>query len=188
LILDFELLGKGFEMKRFALKFVSVGLLSALAVGCGGNEEKKNKEAATPDVDGSKYVLAERPEGAIGVREARENSKDGDEVVIVGRVGGTKDPWIEGRAAFQVADESLRPCNEIPGDNCPYPWDYCCDPDLNEGVTLVTIVDDEGKAVKAGAKELFELKELDTVVVKGTVKSDDAGGFEILATGFHKAQ
>jgi len=176
-------------MKRFALKFVVVGLLGVCLVGCGGTEEEKEKKKADkPDVDGSKYVLAEKPEGAIGVREARENTKDGDEVVIVGRVGGSKDPWIEGRAAFQVADESLRPCNEIPGDKCPYPWDYCCDPDLKECVTLVTIVDDQGKAVKSGAKELFELKELDTVVVTGKVKSDDAGGFEILATGFHKAQ
>ena len=56
--------------------------------------------------DGSKYVLADEPDGAVGVIAARGAAKDGDPIVMVGRVGGATNPWIEGRAAFTVLDAS----------------------------------------------------------------------------------
>jgi hypothetical protein len=35
--------------------------------------------------------------------------------------------WIEGRAAFSLVDQSLKACSDVEGDDCPVPWDYCCE-------------------------------------------------------------
>ena len=95
--------------------FVVVVLLA----GCGEVSPPKQ------NVDGSKYILSSEPEGAVGVRKAREDSKDQDEVVVIGRIGGSKNPWVEGVAAFSIVDLELKPCNELADDSCPIPWDYC---------------------------------------------------------------
>mgnify|MGYP005645375529 CR=1 FL=1 len=76
-------------------------------------------------IDGSKYLLSGEPEDAAQVIKAREVTKDEDEIVIVGRIGGSKSPWTDGRAAFLIVDTSLKSCAEIGSDNCPTPWDYC---------------------------------------------------------------
>ena len=57
----------------------------------------------------------------------RGSAKEGDEVTIVGRIGGDVKPWIDGQAAFMLVDSKLKPCNEQGDDGCATPWDYCCD-------------------------------------------------------------
>ncbi len=54
--------------------------------------------------------------------EAREESEDGQDVVLVGRIGGSVNPWVEGRAAFSIVDPTLKACSDIPGDECKKPW------------------------------------------------------------------
>ena len=63
----------------------------------------------------------------------RKDAKDRQEVVVVGRIGGRVNPWIKGAAAFSIVDRSLKPCNEIEGDTCKTPWDYCCESGSAEG-------------------------------------------------------
>lgn len=159
-----------------------------LLTGCGDatTTETTQSETDSPavQVDGSKFVLTAEPESAGDVIAVREESKDGDDIVIVGRIGGSPFPWIKDRAAFTIADRSLKPCNEIPGDTCELPWDYCCQTDLlPTGTALVKFNDEDGKLIGAGAKELFKLKELDTVVIAGKAKRDDAGNLTVLASG-----
>lgn len=93
-------------------------LMIAFLVGCGGENKEQESE-------GSKYLLSLEPEGAAGVRDVRASAKDEDEVVIVGRIGGMENPWVEGLAAFSIVDPAMKPCNEIGDDACPKPWDYC---------------------------------------------------------------
>jgi len=76
-------------------------------------------------VDGSKYLLNSEPDGETGVIKVREEAKDQDDVVIIGRIGGNENPWVDGRAAFLIADPSLKSCAETGCDDCPKPWDYC---------------------------------------------------------------
>lgn len=141
---------------------------------------------STAAIDGSPYLLSEKPEAAIGVIQVREAAKDNDEIVIVGRIGGSKDPWIEGRAAFSIVDQSLKSCSDIPGDKCPNPWDYCCEtPKLPNATALVKVVDASGGLVKADARKLLAVKELSTVVVKGKAERDDAGNLTVLASGVY---
>ena len=131
-------------------------------------------------------MLDEEPDGATDVIRVREEANDGDEVVLVGRIGGSVNPWVDGRAAFSIVDGSLRACSDIPGDDCTEPWDYCCETDrLPSSTALIKIVDDRGELVKTDARQLLDVKELSTVVIKGSAQRDDAGNLTILASGVY---
>jgi hypothetical protein len=80
-------------------------------------------------------------------------------------------------------DASLKPCNEIPGDTCETPWDYCCEADLAKATLFVTILDEKtGKILKQDAREALKLRELQTVVVQGKARRDKNGNVSIAAS------
>jgi hypothetical protein len=139
---------------------------------------------AEPDnrTTNNKFLLKEEPKDAADVLAVRKNAKDQEEVVVVGRVGGRVNPWVKGSAVFSIVDRSLKPCNEIPGDTCETPWDYCCATDLPKATLMVMVMDEQGKILKKDARELLGVKELDTVVIRGTAKRDKAGNVSILAS------
>ena len=164
-------------------------LITAVFVGCQQESSTQTTlvpAASLPSIDGEKFLLTAQPDGAEDVIKVRETAKDGDDVVIVGRIGGSENPWIEGRAAFYIVDGSLKACSDIEGDNCPQPWDYCCETaKLPTSTAFVKVVDENGDLVKADARELLKLKELQTVVVKGKAQRDDAGNLNVLASGVY---
>lgn len=158
--------------------------LAMLVAGVGCSEQ----QTATPtplaeEPSGAQYLLTEEPQDAKDVIAVRESAQDEDTVVVVGRIGGSRDPWVEGRAAFSIVDLSLKACSDIEGDQCKMPWDYCCQTDLLPDATvLVKMVDDSDKLIDTDSRELLTVKELDTVVVDGKAKRDDAGNLTILAS------
>ncbi|MGZ0169830.1 MAG: hypothetical protein ACKVHE_09750 [Planctomycetales bacterium] len=163
--------------------------LACLFLAAGCSEESSTTTTSTttaPEaaIDGSRFLLNEEPAAAATVIEARENSEDGQDIVLVGRIGGSVNPWVKGRAAFSIVDPSLKACSDIPGDECKIPWDYCCETHkLPTSTALVKFVDDDGRPLKADARELLSLKELQTVVVRGKAKRDEAGNLTVLADG-----
>ena len=167
---------------------------SLLTAGCGREgtpaaDHSSAASAAAPSAgtDRARFLLAAEPAGARGVRDARKDAKDGDDVVIVGRIGGERKPWVDGRATFRVVDSAFKPCNERDDDGCKTPWDYCCDDtdELRQGMATVKVVDGEGKTVAVDARELLGVKELQTVVVKGKAKRDAEGNLTVLASGVY---
>lgn len=157
-------------------------------VGCSREMATTEPQAPTSipvNVDGTKYILDEEPAAAADVIRVRDEAQDNDDILIVGRIGGNVDPWVKGRAAFSIVDNSLRACTDIPGDTCPTPWDYCCEGNLSTGMALVKFVDDQGNLLQADARELLHVKELSTVVVQGTAKRDEAGNLTVLASGIY---
>ena len=172
-------------------RFVPLSFVFCLLPLAGCSEQNSTPTAseqastsAAPVVDGTKFLLTAEPEGANDVIKVREDAGDGDDVVIVGRIGGSANPWVEGRAAFSIVDGSLKACSDIEGDSCPIPWDYCCETSkLPTATALVKVVDEEGALVKADARELLSVKELSTVIVKGKAQRDDAGNLIVLASG-----
>jgi hypothetical protein len=150
------------------------GLLSAV----GMNRPAAAEETAA----GDEFKLAEQPKDAADVKTVRSDVKDQDEVTVVGRIGGRVNPWIKGAAAFSIVDRSLTPCNEIEGDTCKTPWDYCCESDLAQSTVLVMFVDADGKLVKQDARELLGVKELDTLFIQGKAKRDKQGNVTIMAS------
>ena len=104
----------------FGLWIAIVGFV-ALA-GCGGSGGSSKK---TPQVDVSKFLLAQEPAGAKGVKEIRESAKDQDEIAVIGRIGGMAIPWVDNVAAFSIVDPEMKSCSDMGDDHCPKPWDYC---------------------------------------------------------------
>ncbi len=133
------------------------------------------------------FLLEKAPQRAAEVAATRKDAKDQQDVVIVGRVGGRKSPWVKNAAAFSIVDRSLKACNERAGDTCPTPWDFCCEADLPKSTLLVLVQDADGKVIKKDARELLGLKELDTVFVQGKAKRDKAGNVTIVASKFYVA-
>jgi hypothetical protein len=88
---------------------------------------------------------------------------------------------VKNAAAFSIVDRSLTPCNEIEGDKCKTPWDYCCATNLPKSTLLVMLYDSDGKLVKKDARSLLGVQELDTVVIQGKAKRDKAGNIAIVA-------
>jgi hypothetical protein len=162
-----------------------------LAAGCGmqGTSSDTSPTVSAPRAAAEKtpFLLAAEPAGAKGVTDARMDAKDGDDVVVFGRIGGEKKPWVDGRAAFWVVDSAFKACNDKADDDCKTPWDYCCDDpgELHKGMATVKIVDGEGKTIAVDARELLGVKELQTVVVKGKAKRDEQGNLTVLASGVY---
>jgi len=50
---------------------------------------------------------------------------------------------------------------------------------------LVKVVDENGQLVKANAKDLLDVAELSTVVVRGKAERNDDGKFAVLASGIY---
>ena len=176
-------------MNRRTMTMCGVLLFAmGLLAGCDWSPSKPAPSNTIPTlkIDGMKFVLVEEPADAKSVDEVREVAKDGDDVVIVGRIGGDRDPWVADRAAFLIVDPARIPCSERTGDSCKTPWDYCCETDLAKSKATIKFVDEAGKTLGIDARQLLitsNLKELQTVVVKGQAKRDEAGNLTVLASG-----
>jgi len=85
------------------LTLMLVGVL-VIASGCSdSNPARDSGDAATTAVN-SQYLADTEPAGAIPVGEARESVKDGQSVTLVGTIGGSSKPFVEGLAAFTIVD------------------------------------------------------------------------------------
>ena len=155
-------------------KFTALALLAFVLGGCSQSPPAATNSAST-------VLLESKPEGAVGVIQARKEAKDNQPIVVVGRIGGDPKPFVDGLAAFSIVDLEIKPCSEEEG--CPTPWDYCCDLDrLPERKALVKVVDARGKPIVADARQLLDVKELSTVFVQGTAARDEAGNLTVLAS------
>lgn len=156
--------------------------LIALAVGCKQAEETSISVAA-PEVgmaSDSQYLADSEPEGALPVGDARQSVGDGDAVTLVGLVGGSSKPFVDGIAAFTIVDSKVPYC--APDEGCPTPWDYCCQTDaVKQNIATVKVVDESGMPVTRDARELLNVKELSTVVVQGEAKRDEQGNLTVAA-------
>lgn len=176
-------------MVRF-VRFLAPALLAALAVGCGADaphghgpgDKSKPTPAPVASAEGKKYLLDKEPAGVKGVIEVRKNGRDGDEVVVAGQVGGTAKPFTQDRAMFHIADTSLKPT-----EGCATPWDFCeyPKPEVAAARLSVKFADGAGKTIATDARELFGLRELTAVVVKGTLGRDGVGNVFVTATGMY---
>ena len=151
--------------RRAFLLTLTAGLVAAVVIITPVIAEEFFGFITNVDVEGKKVTVV---------------TKDGDEVVVVGHIGGDPNPWVEGRAAFWIVDPSIKPCP--PGEGCKTPWDCCCLPkeDLLKAMATVKVVDDEGKTVPVDARKLLGVKESMTVVAHGIAKRDEKGNLTVL--------
>jgi hypothetical protein len=156
---------------------LACGALFCLAAATGCARTAADQVTAVPD---SKYQLAAEPAGALDVIDLREKAKDGEPVVVLGRVGGGVKPWIDGRAAFLLVDERVAPScdDEKCGENCPH-----CAQELAEATTMVKFLGEDGKVLPVDARQLLGLGEEQTVVIRGIANRDKSGNVSITAAG-----
>lgn len=121
------------------------------------------------------FFAKEPPKDAADPAVIKTTAKIGDIIAVRGRIGGSKSPFVDGRAVFSVIGNGLKPCNANPADQCATPWDYCCDPKdriITNSVT-VQVLDAQGQILKTNLKGRHQLKELSEVVVTGKVTHID---------------
>ena len=120
------------------------------------------------------------------------------EVVMVGQVGGLTNPWEKtqpdfpfatNQAALFLADPQAVVENEesghshAPGEECP----FCAAHAANNTslLAMVRFVDESGNVLRIDVRNLFDVKEKDTVVVRGTARVVEGGMMMVDATGLY---
>lgn len=165
-------------MKSLKWITVSFAFLTLGMVGCGSSPTAQDSDSTNVD---SQYVVQTEPAGAVEVGEARQSVEDEQTITLVGTIGGSSEPFVDGIAAFTIVDPKVPYC--APDEGCPTPWDYCCTQDqVKDNIATVKVVDDSGNPVAEDARGLLNVKELSTVVVKGKAKRDGQGNLTIAAS------
>jgi hypothetical protein len=145
---------------------------SILMLGCS------HESTPTASDRSAEYQLSTEPRGAISVSELKATTAS--EVAVVGRIGGESNPWVDGMAAFMLADETvLERCKSA----CNEQVCNCHSKELNEATVLVKFVDQHGEPLPIDSRELLRINELDRVVVKGRAERDNDGNVVIVAGG-----
>ncbi len=166
-------------MTKKYFNLFSVITICAGLLGCGKSSERNTSKVDTSQQDAS-YVATSEPSGAIAVGAARKSIKDKDEIVLIGRIGGSSKPFVDGIAAFTIVDSKVPHCSDDEG--CPTPWDYCCEQDqVKENMAMVKIIDSKGNPVAKDARQLLGVQELSMVVVHGKARRDSEGNLAVLA-------
>ncbi len=159
-------------------------LLASMS-GCGDSEAGVDPQVVA--AHRAKYLLESEPPDALGVLDLIETIRGTQEVVVIGKIGGVPEPWAKGRAAFIMADPSLLLENEGDGEHtedCDCP--FCSkNKDGASGLARVTFVDQDGQVVPVDARELFGVKDRQTVVVRGEATVDGLGELVVLAKGLY---
>lgn len=141
------------------------------------------KAAPAAALPGDLFITA-APAGPLGVKAAKQAAGPGQKVVMRGRVGGSVEPFVDGRAMFTLMDFALPACSDNPDDACETPWDYCCEKraDITANAATIQVTDASGAPLKVGLKGVSGLAPLSEVVVVGTVaQKDDSGVFVVRA-------
>lgn len=170
-----------FYSRRFhtLLAMVCASLLTVGFIGCQGSSGPVVSEA------GKKFVLSEKPEGAVPIVDARANIADTTEIVLITKVGvEDRKVFEEGKASFLVREAFPDP-NAGDGhdaDNCPFckrrksPYD---------GLAMVHFKDSDDKVIDTDARKLLGLKEDQEVIIKGSGSMDESGALVVSATGIY---
>ena len=121
----------------------------------------------------------------VGVGAMKASAKPGDRVIVVGRVGGSKDPFLADRAMVTIVDPSVKLCGEDePGDDhCATPWDFCCEPRENLRKMSIAVVANAagGTVIPHTLLGQGGLKPGARVVVEGTVATVGPDGAAMIA-------
>lgn len=170
-------------MKALSLAALAMSLL---ILGTGCNRDAPEPAAQTVSVPASLFISSSAAE-AVPLAAAKTDAKVGDRVVFEARVGGRRAAFVENRAIFFVADSSLESCDQIPGDSCKYPWDYCCETQESrtKNMATVQVVDAGGQPLKTSLEDTHGLAPLKTIVVVGTVGETEGGNFVVNAETIH---
>jgi hypothetical protein len=149
------------------------------------NPADRERAAATASALPAGLILAVAPKDPLDIVTAKKTLKAGDDIVVRGRIGGRKEPFVEGRAIFQLVDSSVPICTEKA--MCKTPWDYCCEPkdQVTAKSITVQIVGPDGKPLPANIKGQGGLDPVAKVIVRGKVEKKNDTVMVVRAEGIY---
>lgn len=139
----------------------------------------------------AKYVLPAEPGDVEGVLDVQEGYQAPRDVVIVGQIGGVKNPWSTGKAVFILADPIMLMEQDTDHVCQDAGCKFCARKRINklkEGLAVVEFKDDVGEIVPIDARELFDIAESQMVVVRGRAHVNDLGCLVVSANGLYIRQ
>lgn len=166
---------------RFALLLglvVAVGMAgcgeeSPESAGASGASGAPAASAAPAEPLPAKLIATTQPAGNVqDVAAARKSVKDGDPILLRGKVAGSVDPLADNRAILTLLDTGVQTCDTMPGDTCKTPWDACCEPSdvLAASSATVQVNGPDGKPLKATLEGAGGIQPLKQLVVSGVAK------------------
>src|SRR5438477_8437580 len=96
---------------KFAQMSILIMTMIIAFVGC---QKETAPPQATTDTLPANLFATKEPPGAIDIPTAKKSAKDGDAIVVNGRIGGQKEPLAANRAILTLADLSLPTCDKSP--------------------------------------------------------------------------
>ncbi|MHC5109023.1 MAG: hypothetical protein ACYTHJ_03995 [Planctomycetota bacterium] len=173
-------------------RWIALASLVLVPAGC---KEKSPPQAASSGAAPTAKAAALPPAlfadqaipGAKSVAEVKSDQSLAGDVIVQGRVGGRKEPFVDGVAIFLLADSTMKSCDELHGDTCTTPWDYCCEPEesLNAKIVTVQVVGSDGKPLRVGLNGKHGIEPLARLTVAGEVANRSAGALVINASKIH---
>ncbi len=176
------------KSKQISCAYIIAALIVITPLACEQSAPTPTKTGATSALPQDLFIT-QAPAGAVGVLQVRQSAKAGDRVAMIGRVGGSVNPFVSNRAVFTMVDASMKSCAEMgDDDHCPTPADYCCVPkeELSKAIAYVCITDPTGKALSMSLAADGSLKPLMWIAVEGTLQPTDGGAFIVNATHIYK--
>ncbi len=127
-------------------------------------------QAGVPGDSHPAWLLVSEPASVLSVDEAKATAKEGDRIVLRGRIGGRKEPMSAESPVLTMMDTSIPHCADNPDDKCATPWDYCCVPKEQIATHSATVQITGADGSSAGIDpKAAGLSELDVIVVEGVV-------------------
>lgn len=159
------------------LPAVCLGVVAALA-RCSEAPPTPSTGATLP----AGFVSVGSADG-LAVKAVKETARTGDRVTIVGRIGGSVQPFVADRAVFTIVDPALPSCADGGDpDHCATPYDYCCEDrsSLRSATATIEIVDVAGEPLPIGLRGVQGLDPLVTVAVTGLVADHNDQGLLVV--------
>lgn len=152
-------------------------LILAICIACAGCFGDKGSKEMSGSYD-PRFLAIEEPSNPLDVQEARATLKNDDEVAVVGRVGGSAKPFVDGLGAFTIVDLKIPTCSSDP--NCSVDCGVTAE-ELKRSLATVKLIDESGSTVAQDIRELVPVGVNSIVVVQGRASVDPQGNLSILA-------
>ncbi|MEM8946664.1 MAG: hypothetical protein AAGD11_15935 [Planctomycetota bacterium] len=164
------------------------------------HDHASHDHAADDHDDHAEHGASDRPEEHADHAHGHEHAHDtkSRHVAMVGHIGGLANPWsgvhpeypfAKAEAVFFLSDPQAVIENEeaghkhAPGEECAFCAAHAAD--NADMIALVQFVGEDGKVLKTDVRDLFQVRENDTVVVHGEARVTEGGILVVDARGLY---
>jgi hypothetical protein len=154
-------------------------LLGLFISGCGNDAPESSAPIAEKLPEQLFAKISADPISVVAAKAL----KQGQSVIVKGKIMGDRQPFVDQRASFLLGDPAvITSCDLRHGDGCKTPWDTCCDDstDIQKSTLNIQVLNPQGRIIKASLKGAGGLKELSQVIVKGKIDASSSAESTII--------